>query len=263
MTNQTVAPISGTYPLFDFGAIPGLFPADRNSTYEWVEAFLDPRMMEIWDKYGKPVGLKVIGADMTMSQNMQWSNKRVTKAADFKGLKTRTSGRTQTSTLVALGASPVTLPMAEVEEALRRGTVDAITTAISYGCERGLTALVKYASEWPIHPVFPYVIVVNAKVFDGLDPFFQQALLKAGTEQTYRSAAKGEQMAISYMMWARSVIEVLKPDPGEVDKAMPLMGAVVEEWLKYAGPFGKDVLRISLDYATGPGTKTVRAAISK
>jgi len=262
MGTQSVPAATGTYPLFDFGGIPGFIADPPNGAYEWAAAFLDPRMMEIWDKYSKPAGFKILGSAVSIANNGIWSKKAVRTLEDFKGLKTRTSGRTQTSTLRALGGSPITLSMAEVEEALFRGTVDAVCTSISYGSERGLIDLVSHVSMWPVTPVFPQFVAINAKTWDKLDPFLQEGLLKAGAELTNEATMVVEQMAISYSLWIRSSkCEMIIPEKSEVNKAMKLMQPVVNEWLKTAGPYGKDVLRIALDYATGPAVSVVAEAV--
>ncbi len=264
MGTQSVPAASGTYPLLDFGGIPGFISDVPASAYEWADAFLDPRMMAIWDKYTVPAGFKIIGSAISMSNNSEWGHRAIKTLADFKGLKTRASGRTQTAALNALGASPVTLSAAEIEDALYRGTVDAITTSISYGSERGLIDLCQYVSIWPITPVFAQFIAVNAKTFNALDPYYQQALLKAGAQMTYEMTPVIEQMKISYTLWIQSQskkIEMVIPDKSEVDKAIALMGPVVDDWIKISGPFAKDVLRVASDYAHGPTLSLVKNAI--
>jgi TRAP-type C4-dicarboxylate transport system substrate-binding protein len=253
MGTQSIPAATGTYPLLDFGGIPGFFSDPPHGAYQWAEAFLDPKMMAIWDKYTKPAGFKILGASISLANNCLWSNKPIKTLADFKGIKIRTSGRTQTSALNALGASPITLSMAEVEDALYRGTVDSIATSKSYGAERGLIDLCKFAPVWPITPVFAQFIAINAKVWDKLHPFLQAGLLRAGAGVTREMAPVVEQMDISYTLWIRSSkCQLIVPEHSEVVKAMGLMKPVVKEWLDTAGPYGKEVLRVGLNYANGP-----------
>ncbi|MCJ7494635.1 MAG: TRAP transporter substrate-binding protein DctP [Deltaproteobacteria bacterium] len=253
MGTQSIPAATGTYPLLDFGGIPGFFSDPPHGAYQWAEAFVDPKMMAVWDKYTKPAGYKVLGAAISIANNALWGSKAVKTLADFKGIKVRASGRTQTSALKALGASPITLSMAEVEDALVRGTVDAICTSKSYGAERGLIDLSKFVSIWPVTPVFPQFIAVNAKVWDKLPPAVQQGLMRAGAELTREMAPVVEQMDVSYTLWIRSSkCQLITPELTEVKKAMELMNPVVKEWLDTVGPHGKEVLRIGLKYANGP-----------
>jgi TRAP-type C4-dicarboxylate transport system substrate-binding protein len=258
MGTQSIPAATGTYPLLDFGGIPGFFADPPQGAYQWAEAFVDPRMMAVWDKYTKPAGFKVIGSAISSANNCLWSNKSLKTIGDFKGVKTRTSGRTQTSALNALGGSPITLSMAEVEDALYRGTVDAICTSKNFGSERGLIDLTKFAAIWPITPVFAQFIAVNAKTWDNLHPFLKEGLLKAGAQLTREMAPVVEQMEVSYTLWIRSSkCQLIVPEQSEVKKAMELMRPVVKEWLDTAGPYGKEVLRLGLNYANGPSAPFV------
>jgi TRAP-type C4-dicarboxylate transport system substrate-binding protein len=259
MGTQSVPAATGTYPLLDFGGIPGFFSEMPNGANEWADAFLDPKMMAVWDDYSKTAGFKILGSAISLANNALWGNKPIKTLADFKGVKTRASGRTQTSALRSLGGSPITLSMAEIEEALSRGTVDAIMTSKSFGAERGLMQLAKYVSIWPITPIFPQFIAINFKAWDKLDPRQKDGLMRASSQLTREMATALEQMDISYTLWIRSTkTELISPDEAEVKRAMALMQPVVKEWLETAGPHGKDVLRIASSYAKGPSVDFIK-----
>jgi TRAP-type C4-dicarboxylate transport system substrate-binding protein len=259
MGTQSIAAASGTYPLLDFGGIPGLFSEIPNGATEYAQALLDPKMMAVLDNYTRPAGFKVLGAAISLANNALWGNKPIKTLADFKGVKMRASGRTQTSALRDLGGSPLTLSMAEIEEALSRGTVDAITTSKSFGAERGLSQMSKYVSIWPITPIFPQFILINLKAWDKLDQRQKDGLLRASAQLTGEMATALEQMENTYNLWIRSTkTEMIVPDDAEVKKAMALMQPVVKEWLDTAGPYGKDVLRIAVQHAKGPSVAVIR-----
>lgn len=259
MGTQSIAAASGTYPLLDFGGIPGLFSEMPNGATEYAQALLDPKMMAVLDNFTRPAGFKVLGSAISLANNALWGNKPIKTLADFKGVKMRASGRTQTSALRDLGGSPLTLSMAEIEEALSRGTVDAIMTSKSFGAERGLTQLAKYVSIWPITPIFPQIIAINLKAWDKLDARQKEGLMRASAQLTSEMATALEQMDLTYTLWIRSTkTEIVVPDDAEVRKAMALMQPVVKEWLDTAGPLGKDVLRIAATHAKGPSAGFVR-----
>jgi len=264
MGTQSVPAATGTYPLLDFGGIPGLFSEMPNGATEWANALLDPKMMALLDTYTRPAGFKVLGSAVSLANNALWGNKPIRTLADFKGVKMRASGRTQTSALRDLGGSPLTLSMAEIEEALSRGTVDAIMTSKSFGAERGLMPLAKFVSIWPITPIFPQVVAINLKAWDRLTPQQKQGLLAASAQLTREMPLALEQMDISYSLWIRSSkTEIVTPDEAEVKKAMALMQGVVKEWLDTAGPQGKDVLRVATQYARGPSVSVIKDMASK
>lgn len=264
MGTQSIPAASGTYPLLDFGGIPGFFSDMPNGATEYANALLDPKMMSVLEAYTRPAGFKVLGASISLANNALWGNKPIRTLADFKGVKMRASGRTQTTALRDLGGSPLTLSMAEIEEALSRGTVDAITTSKSFGAERGLTSLSKYVSIWPITPIFPQVIAINLKAWDRLSPQQRDGLLRASAELTREMPLALEQMDISYTLWIRSTkTEMVTPDEAEVKKAMALMQPTVKEWLDTAGPHGKEVLAIASRYAKGASSGFIRDMASK
>ena len=259
MGTQSVPAASGTYPLLDFGGIPGLFSSIPNGATEWANALLDPQMMAALDKLTIPAGFKILGASISLANDALWGNKPIRTLADFKGVKMRASGRTQTSALRALGGSPVTLSMAEIEEALSRGTVDLITTSKSFGAERGLTAMSKYMSLWPITPIFPQIIAINAKTWDKLDQKQKDGLMRASAQLPREVVMALVQMNYTYDLWIRSSkTEIILPDEAEVKKAMTMMQPVIKEWLDTAGPQGKEVLSIAVKYANGPTAPVVR-----
>jgi len=119
--NQSIPAATGTYPLLDFGGIPGLFAGPPDGAYQWAEAFMDPKMMAIWDKYSKPAGFKVLGSIISLANDGLWGKKEIKTLADFKGSKRGPPAHADFG-LKALGGSPITLSMAEVEDALYRGT---------------------------------------------------------------------------------------------------------------------------------------------
>lgn len=264
MGTQSIPAASGTYPLLDFGGIPGLFSEMPSGATEYANALLDPKMMAALDEYTKKAGFKVLGASISLANNALWGNKPIRTLADFKGVKMRASGRTQTSALRDLGGSPLTLSMAEIEQALSRGTVDAITTSKSFGAERGLTQLAKYVSIWPITPIFAQVIVINVKAWDKLTPAQQQGIARASAQLTREMPLALEQMDLAYTLWIRSTkTEMVVPEHAEVAKAMALMQPTVKEWLDTAGPQGKEVLRIAASHAKGPSAGFIRDLAAK
>jgi TRAP-type C4-dicarboxylate transport system substrate-binding protein len=259
MGTQSIPAASGTYPLLDFGGIPGLFSAMPEGAVEYAAALTDPKMMAEVDAYTKSAGFKVLGAAISLANNALWGNKPIRTLADFKGVKMRASGRTQTAALRAVGGSPVTLSMAEIEEALSRGTVDAIMTSKSFGAERGLMPMAKYVSVWPITPIFAQFVAINLKAWDKLDARQKDGLMRASAQLTREFPVALEQMDISYTLWIRSAkTELVIPDDAEVKRAMAQMQPVVKDWLETAGPHGKAVLRIATQHAKGPSAEVIR-----
>ena len=69
MGTQSIAAASGTYPLLDFGGIPGFFSEIPNGATEYADALLDPKMMAALEAATRPAGSKVLGPAIPMANN--------------------------------------------------------------------------------------------------------------------------------------------------------------------------------------------------
>ena len=263
--NQVIPYSSGTYPLFDFGALPGFFSVGPQGALEWAAALLDPEIKKIFSKYSRRANFIFLGANTSTAQQTVWANKIIAKVEDFKGVKVRTSGLVQTMAISELGGSPLTLATGEIFEALRRGTVDGIVTSLAFGAEIGLMDLCKYANTWPITPIFGSMVVINARKFDSLPKEIREGLEKAGEELTRAAPAMVENLYYTYPRWVESVkkTEIVVPDIREVKRAATSWEPVIKKWLETTGPEGKEVLRIAAKYAEGPAKEVVLKLVGK
>lgn len=263
MGGQLTALCSSTFPLLDFGAMPGFISSGPGVGYEWAAALLDPRMKKILDAYSRPKGFIILGASPALAANAVYGNKAIKTLADFKGTKIRGGGLFLTKELEAVGAKAVSISTAEVEEALMRGTVDAVNTTLNFGQEHRFFDVCKYINIWPFSPQ-PYamLIAVNAKKFDALPKKVRQGLRAAGEQITWEIASVCEQQEKTYKIWAESCkAKVVYPGPEQVKKAAKRMVPVIKFWLKMTSPQGAEVLHIASDYATGPNVSLVKALI--
>ena len=106
----------GRFPLMDFINLPF-----GNPSGEFATAIIN----EVYDKF-KPAELsdvKVLYLHAHGPGLIHTKKKPVYKLADLKGLKLRSPGSVA-EMLKALGASPLSIPMPEVYQALQRGVVD-------------------------------------------------------------------------------------------------------------------------------------------
>jgi len=263
ITNQLVPPINGTYPLIDFGGLPGLFGDAPNTGYEWSEALIDPRMLDVLNSYSREGGFVIIGGVPSEATHGIWGNKAITKVSDFQGLKCRTGGLSQTLAMKAIGGSPITISAQELEEALSRGTVDAILTNLNYGAQRGLYDLCSHVCQWGnFSTIFSGIIIVNADKYDSLPLDLQQALMMAGNQIARECSFTIEQVMYIYPKLIKDTgTEIVYPDKAELAKAAALMEEPLKEWLKQMGPLAPQVVNIALDYATGPSRDIIAGLV--
>ena len=245
---QRIPFVSGTFPLWDFGSLPFFFA----NVYEYEAALNDPRMVKIMDETYAKFGLVKLLESPSTALDALFGNKPIKTVADFKGLKVRASGLLPTLTLKLMGASPLTMSILEISDALKRGTVDAVCTAPGYGLGAGMTDVSKFISYWPIQSGYGGAVVVNMKSWKALPVDLQKAVKQVGKDMQaqvffssdceYRVAKKGIEVA---------GLKAIVPDKAEIDKARQLAKPAIQEWLKVAGPYGPKVLEIAAEYASG------------
>jgi len=259
MGTQITAFGSGTYPIIDWGGMPGLITNGPGVGYEWAEALLDPRMQKVLETATRPKGFIILGGNPALAGDAIFGKKAIRTLEDFKGQKIRGGGVIMTKELEAFGAKAVSISAAEVEEALIRGTVDAVHTTLNFGLEHRFFDICPFISIWPFSQPFPVINAVNAKKFDSLPKDIQDGLRAASAQLTREIGGVCDQMELTYKIWAdSSKAKLVYADPAEVKIAAQRMIPVIEFWLKLAGPEGKEALRIACEYGTGPGVALIK-----
>lgn len=251
---QWIPMIDGTFPLWNFASLPMFF---QDSPVEYERAMNDARLIKILDEDYLSKGLKRLCAVNSATIDVIGSNKPLAKLDDFKGLKIRVIGSLPTMTLKLMGASPLVIPLGEVPDALRLGTVDAISTGITYGLGSfGMADNAAYLNYWLIQSEYPGALIVNLKKWNALPDDLKPIVLK--TAMDFQS----QQLLSVYVhnLTARADVagtkmKLITPDKAEVNKAGAATKPVVDEWLKVSGPKAQDILAIIKQYGTGPLAK--------
>ena len=239
--------VAGTFPQWDY-ALPFFW----DNIFEY-EAFLnDPKLIEIEKKSYGDKGLVKIADIAVEALDGIWGKKAVATVDDFKGYKVRTSGLITTLAMKLLGASPLTIPNAEIMEALQRGTVDAIQTSRGWALGFGLADVCTHVSFWRIQSVFGGMLVVNKAKFDALPADLKKIVMDTGREMQGQTVfgAKVEELEAEVGLKA-SKMKVTQPTLAEINKAREITRPTIDEWLKIAGPNGKQILDIAANYAGG------------
>ncbi len=130
--------------------------------------------------YGK-FGMVYFPHGLTGPESGQRSNKPITKADDYKGVKMRQCGRNHAKILNDIGGAAIFMPGAEIYLALSRGTIDAAEFSVpEVDWSMGLHEVTKY---WVLpgwHQPGPlWGVMINKKSFESLPDkvkfMFQQA----------------------------------------------------------------------------------------
>ena len=97
-----------------------------------MRALQQPAVREMLSQFGSAAGVRPL-AVLIDGQGVIISRDPIETVADFNGLKVRSGGATPllNEPLVAVGASPVALPLGEVVPALQTGSIDAATNSMA------------------------------------------------------------------------------------------------------------------------------------
>lgn len=88
--------------------------------------------------------------------------------ADLKGMRLRTPGPAVSAMLEYEGASALTLPPAEIYQALSKGTIDGLTTTWDLVATVHANEILKYHTDCRLYAAAFYFLM-NPKTYDGLD----------------------------------------------------------------------------------------------
>jgi TRAP-type C4-dicarboxylate transport system substrate-binding protein len=152
------------------------------------------------------------------AENVLWSQKKVTTAADLKGMRIRML-LGPSDALTALGATAVTVPYTDAIDLLARGGVDAISaTPFEQGVKDGLAEMVNYLSSAGRMGVYASVVTaMNLDRWNALPKDVQDVFLKAADDAGKFYAAeqsKEADEAVDVLLKAKRV-KVVKMDPAE------------------------------------------------
>lgn len=240
--------VTGTFPLFDIAALPFWW----GSNYEWEAFDNNPRVEEIWDAYYRKAGVVKLATIMSTPNDIIWANQEITSLDDFKGLKIRTSGALQTEALRAMGASPLTIPGAEIAEAVARGTVDGVLTSLNFGTTQGLPDLTEFMNVWLLTGIFDVPLIANAEAFDALPPDLREALV-ASAEEMERQQIFASVAGLTTMLGMLRGFggELTIVPEAEIERAKEATNPIIADWIELTGPLGEELINISREYASG------------
>lgn len=197
----------------------------------------------------KPVQGRVLAAQgMRVLFSVPWpgqslySVKPINSADDFKGTKMRAYNPATTKIAQLLGASPVTIQLPELGQALATGAANNFLTSSASGADGKLYEQVKYF--YPVNGWLPRnVTVVSLKAFDALDKASQDAVLKAAADAEVRGWKASEQVDNdSIKILADNGVKIAPPSES-VRAALQKIGEqMTNEWLASAGADGKAII---------------------
>ena len=138
---------------------------------------------------GEFPGVKTLALWTSEPNVMIMRNKEIHSPADLAGLKIRVAGATAAEVAVALGATPVQMPISEVYNALQTGLIDGVftgsSTLIDFKLDEVADAIILGA---PLGRLTFYTVMTQAK-YDSL-PADQQAAIDAVAGEVLSKSAE-------------------------------------------------------------------------
>jgi len=247
--------LSGTYPIWNWGEIPGIVSEDPvKGLAEELAVYQDTEVINIYDKTLKKFGLKFWFVTQWDPANGIWSNREITSLDQLKGMKIRVGGYLPTQGIKALGASPVTIAGSELAPAMMAGTIDGVLTSLGYGYSIGLGKVSKYFSLTPLSPTWTAVTLLNEKSFNALPPDLQKIVMDVGRElQQMVSLSTTAEYVMSLDTVDLSGVKRTRLEDNEQAKAVKACAVVESVWLEADGPWKEERPKL---------LKAVKAAIN-
>lgn len=169
---------SGEDPVFTLDGIPMLISSLDDAIViqrEVMTPLFDARLREKWNSF---ILVGYVWPNFSI-----FSNKKITKMEDFKGVKVRCMGKSDNLAMKALGALPVSLSTTDIYPSLQRGIVDAVITSCCSASELHLAEVCKYANRIPVTYLTCYTMV-NKDAFNSLPKDIQEIVLDSSKAST-------------------------------------------------------------------------------
>jgi len=182
------------------------------------------------------------------AQTIQLINKKVRlQTMDaFKGLKLRVLGPEPADALKALGASPVSVALAEMYTSMQRGVIDGALTNEGSALGAKLYEVCKYYTIMNFHEFMTFTFV-NLNSFNALPKDLQKIVMDAAAwnEQNNFGAIRKETDDDRATLKQKGV-EIIQMPSGELDKIQKKVSVVVENWVA-KGPVHKETYDKALE----------------
>ena len=168
-----------------------------------------------------------------------YSKKPLNSVADLKGVKWRAYSPATGRIADLIGAQPVTVQAAELQQALATGAVEATMTSGATGVDSKLFEHLKYyydTQAW----LPKNMVLVNRAAFEALDKPLRDAVLKAAAEAEARGLAASKRVnAESLDKLKASGMQIMAPSAQLKAELKKVGDVMLKEWLEKAGPEGK------------------------
>lgn len=162
------------------------------------------------------------------------SRKPLTSLGDLQGLLLRASG-VLAEEVSLLGAKPVSMPQSEAPDAIQRGAVDGVFSSLDVLKDLHYAENCRYGLLTDMS-VYPFVVVMNRKVWDALPREMQDALDALALPHAEWTGRYVDAHARNSLQWGKDTyaIDYRSLSDAERAKALQLVAPLVDAWAQKA-----------------------------
>ncbi|MDM4767325.1 TRAP transporter substrate-binding protein [Pelomonas sp. SE-A7] len=222
------------------GYTAGRFPIMEVFELPFMTNSAEAAARAAWDYYGKYASKEFTGLKPLMFSThdegyLHSREKQIKSMADLKGMKLRAPTRQTNKLLASLGATPVSMPLPGVADAVSKGTIDGFALPWEVIPSVKLHEMVKYHTETdPSRPALysaVFILAMNQAKYDSLSPELKAVIDRNSGAQLSQHAGR---------IWDESQAVGRKPamDRGNVFYTVP--AAEVDQWIKASHPLYDD-----------------------
>ena len=182
-------------------------------------------------------GMKLLANFVHTGYILKNSKRPITKVADLKGLKIRSSPGSTKTLLSNLGATVVTSPGVKIFEYVSKGTVDGLIATYSSIRTYRIGRYIKYVTEFPGQlGNVSFSFLMNQKVWDGLPAQDKKSIAGISYETLSRGGGKAWDDAQDggFDDVKKYDIKIVKADDGFMTELKKRSSFIQDQWMAEA-----------------------------
>jgi TRAP-type transport system periplasmic protein len=166
----------GEFPVTDLVNLPFYFDNSQQALDSFVKMYNDGLMPEYTGKGFKTMGFADMGYNYILTKSTD-----IDSFSKLKGLKIRSLSKATSDTLIALGATPVTVSSADLYMSLDRGVIDGDVYGPGYWAAMRTYEVAHSLLNYPLCSQVVFT-AMNQKTWDSLTPDLQKTMTECFKE---------------------------------------------------------------------------------
>ncbi|MBL0713203.1 MAG: TRAP transporter substrate-binding protein DctP, partial [Desulfosarcina sp.] len=182
-------------------------------------------------------GIHTLGYGVPLMEYIWTVKKPIKKPSDMKGMRLRVSGKIDSKTVAALGASPVRLPSSETYMALKRGIVDGLLSYPGTVAGRKMEDMLHYCTKAPFG-CYGVILMTTQKRWESWPENVRKILSEGGKRYETDFYETCKKVNDAYFETKLKDTEVIMLTENEKKEFQKNMGGIYEWWIDLVGKEG-------------------------